>query len=364
MVFDPYHKWLGIPSSEQPPNHYRLLGISLFESDPDVIDAAANRQMSYIQGFANSEHGALSQRILNELAEARLCLLDTQRKGEYDEALRRKLGQVTGKLDPATQSSDNPRTPRPVSSGKVVATGELDLLMSQAKEAHVQSRWDLVIEATTQVIRNDPKRVGAYLLRAEALRKQNRADRALADLAVAIRLNPQSPHPHVIRAGILKKQGQFDQAIAEVTQAIFLDPNSATAYAIRCECRQLIGDQDGASQDAEELFRLDPTRELTSRPPDIQDSRRMKPEAEEQIRPTLPMRRFGDGGDLYADGQPVSRCWISASPSVPRRSPRRWSMPATIAPRSCQVRCQGIVQAVASDDLPLSLWSCSAPGLA
>jgi hypothetical protein len=46
MSFDPYHKWLGIPSREQPPNHYRLLGISLFESDPDVIDAAANRQMA------------------------------------------------------------------------------------------------------------------------------------------------------------------------------------------------------------------------------------------------------------------------------------------------------------------------------
>ena len=25
--FDPYYKWLGIPPEEQPPNHYRLLGI-------------------------------------------------------------------------------------------------------------------------------------------------------------------------------------------------------------------------------------------------------------------------------------------------------------------------------------------------
>ena len=24
--FDPYHEWLGIPASEQPPDHYRLLG--------------------------------------------------------------------------------------------------------------------------------------------------------------------------------------------------------------------------------------------------------------------------------------------------------------------------------------------------
>ena len=38
--FDPYYKWLGIPPGEQPPNHYRLLGVSLFEPDADVIDAA------------------------------------------------------------------------------------------------------------------------------------------------------------------------------------------------------------------------------------------------------------------------------------------------------------------------------------
>ena len=38
--FDPYHKWLGIPPKDQPPNHYRLLGIELFESDADVIATA------------------------------------------------------------------------------------------------------------------------------------------------------------------------------------------------------------------------------------------------------------------------------------------------------------------------------------
>ena len=31
--FNAYHKWLGIPPEEQPPNHYRLLGIALFEKD-------------------------------------------------------------------------------------------------------------------------------------------------------------------------------------------------------------------------------------------------------------------------------------------------------------------------------------------
>ncbi len=87
MAFDPYHKWLGIPPAEQPPNHYRLLGISLFESDLEVIDAAANRQMGYVQGFANSDHATDSQKLLNELAAARICLLDGERRATYDAGL-------------------------------------------------------------------------------------------------------------------------------------------------------------------------------------------------------------------------------------------------------------------------------------
>ena len=35
--FDAYHKWLGIPPSERPVNHYRLLGLALFEDDVDLI---------------------------------------------------------------------------------------------------------------------------------------------------------------------------------------------------------------------------------------------------------------------------------------------------------------------------------------
>jgi hypothetical protein len=32
--FDPYCQWLGIPAKDQPPNHYRLLAIELFEPNP------------------------------------------------------------------------------------------------------------------------------------------------------------------------------------------------------------------------------------------------------------------------------------------------------------------------------------------
>jgi hypothetical protein len=44
--FDPYHQWLSIPPEEQPANHYRLLGLKTFESNADIIDSAAQRQIT------------------------------------------------------------------------------------------------------------------------------------------------------------------------------------------------------------------------------------------------------------------------------------------------------------------------------
>lgn len=88
--FNGYHVWLGIPPGEQPPNHYRLLGIAPFETDLDVIDHAADRQMAHVRTFQSGRNAALSQQILNELAAARVCLLNPQRKADYDEQLRAK----------------------------------------------------------------------------------------------------------------------------------------------------------------------------------------------------------------------------------------------------------------------------------
>lgn len=89
--FDPYYKWLGISPQEQPPNHYRLLGINLFESDLDVIDAAADRQMAHLRGYQTGQHSAASQKLLNECSAARIALLNPDKKVEYDRQLRERL---------------------------------------------------------------------------------------------------------------------------------------------------------------------------------------------------------------------------------------------------------------------------------
>ncbi len=92
--FDPYRKWLGIPPDEQPPHHYRLLGIAAFEDDPDVIDNAADRQMAHVRTYQTGKNARHSQNILNELAAAKLCLLDAERKAVYDRQLREQLERM------------------------------------------------------------------------------------------------------------------------------------------------------------------------------------------------------------------------------------------------------------------------------
>ena len=94
--FDPYHKWLGIAPEERPPTHYRLLGLNLFESDSDVIEAAADRQMTYLQEVSQGSKAALAQRLLTELAAARLCLLNQEKKLVYDARIRKQLESIEG----------------------------------------------------------------------------------------------------------------------------------------------------------------------------------------------------------------------------------------------------------------------------
>ena len=89
-TFDPYHRWLGIGPKDQPPNHYRLLGLEIFESDPDVIENAADRQMRHVRGFQSGERAEVSQQILNEIAAAKLCLLSSDDKLAYDKQLKAK----------------------------------------------------------------------------------------------------------------------------------------------------------------------------------------------------------------------------------------------------------------------------------
>src|SRR5580692_8870129 len=95
--FDPLHKWLGIPPAEQPPHAYRLLGIVAFEDDPDVIANAADQRMLFIKSLSSGPNATVGEGLLNQVAAARLCLLNPAKRGAYDNALRQYL---SGKKSP------------------------------------------------------------------------------------------------------------------------------------------------------------------------------------------------------------------------------------------------------------------------
>ena len=93
VSFDPYLNWLGIPAHEQPPNYYRLLGVVLFESNPEVIEQAADRQSLRVGAYQAGPQGEACQQLLSEIAMAQFCLLDPQQKAAYDGQLQESLAQ-------------------------------------------------------------------------------------------------------------------------------------------------------------------------------------------------------------------------------------------------------------------------------
>jgi hypothetical protein len=158
--FNPYYVWLGIPPDEQPANFYRLLGIRLFESSADVIDSAADRQTAHLRTFQGGKHGELTQRILNEVAAARVCLLDAAKRAKYDQQLRAQLAsspQATAQSEaqpgtlPAAQSAAPPAAMlrRPTAQPGVDASGSAG-----------GDKWDDLLGATSA----KPKPVAATKL--------------------------------------------------------------------------------------------------------------------------------------------------------------------------------------------------------
>lgn len=86
--YDAYHLWLGIPPEEQPPSHYRLLGVRLFEQNVEVIRNAADRQRAHVKRLGINQYEKRGQDLLNEIEAAKICLLRPEKRIAYDEQLR------------------------------------------------------------------------------------------------------------------------------------------------------------------------------------------------------------------------------------------------------------------------------------
>lgn len=87
-MFDPYHKWLGIPKDQRPPTLYQLLGVAPAEDDADVIEEAAIRQTAHVRTYQTGPYAQDCARLLKEIALARVTLLNPVKRQVYDASLR------------------------------------------------------------------------------------------------------------------------------------------------------------------------------------------------------------------------------------------------------------------------------------
>jgi hypothetical protein len=113
--FDPYYRWLGIPRGQRPPNHYRLLGISPKEEDNDLIKAAVERQTLLVKDQKEPEQEQLATRLLYEIQEAGMVILDPYRRKQYDAFLEQSK--------PPEKQRSNPEPFPPCTPSKAVGEG-------------------------------------------------------------------------------------------------------------------------------------------------------------------------------------------------------------------------------------------------
>ena len=71
------------------------------------------RQSGHLRTYQLGQHTALSQKLLNEVSAAKVCLLDPQRKAAYNARLRKEL---EAKKTPAPPQASSLPTAQPLSS--------------------------------------------------------------------------------------------------------------------------------------------------------------------------------------------------------------------------------------------------------
>src|SRR5262245_14315951 len=133
--FDPYYKWLAIPPAEQPPNHYRLLGLPLFESDRDVIAAAAVQRMNFVRKFQNGSTAAAADKLTKEITSAWACLTGAGNKQQYDELLQLHLAASHAS---SPQDSPVPELP-PAAIASSLSSYPTEEVPAPFVESHVSS---------------------------------------------------------------------------------------------------------------------------------------------------------------------------------------------------------------------------------
>ena len=126
--FDPYYNWFAIAPADQPPNLYRLIGLEEFESDPTLIESMVEQRLIFLRQIQTPELVNIAQDLISEVSQAKVLLLDTRRKTEYDRQLYQKALQPKAGFESQTPvQSQIPVTPHPADVSRTISfsTGHL-----------------------------------------------------------------------------------------------------------------------------------------------------------------------------------------------------------------------------------------------
>ena len=91
--------WLGLPADEWPPNHYRLLGLAVGESDTHLIEQCVHQRLDAIRRY-QMMHPEQATEAMNRLAQAFVCLTEPSAKRLYDTTV---LGLSVPEPEPAPE---------------------------------------------------------------------------------------------------------------------------------------------------------------------------------------------------------------------------------------------------------------------
>jgi hypothetical protein len=154
--FDPYERWLSIPPAEQPPNHYRLLGLRLFENDRVIITRAVELRVGHLRACNDGVHRARMEELLGKVDAAGRTLLNPVLKQQYDNLLHRRGLQPTDPAwvarQPALTEGEQPASEAPApperASGPSDQTDAGPSIVAEAKHRKYAGRkgfpWTIV----------------------------------------------------------------------------------------------------------------------------------------------------------------------------------------------------------------------------
>jgi len=85
--FNPYSAWFDIPTNQQPPDHYRLLGVEMLEPDLKVLTRAARKRLAILKTHADGPESSFVRQMKREVEIVYACLIDVDSRMAYDRSL-------------------------------------------------------------------------------------------------------------------------------------------------------------------------------------------------------------------------------------------------------------------------------------